>query len=421
MQLLARWFANRSLRSRIVLGAAAAAVLTGVAIALVLGLAGSGVQPGSRSAPTEGTAPVRVLNTVHRYTFAQAVAHGVVPSLQAELRESGLPLCGTKGPTGAKARAELKKVIARNDGDTCMADPRKATYGTGGIEDFFALNAVPVGSGLLRYTDSAGWSVTYPRRFRAVAYLIGPGFHVSTEGASFANFRPVPTPFDTGNDPGAGPAVPPHGVLFELTATQMFIGPPQVPDRDTRFPLSLGSSVETHAAGSAQSGSLQFEAYGQTYDASFLAGPEASRSDLQALRALVESIAFPTPKPGTQYEQFSVLDRTSAYPLGSATLLDPPSSSASRSAYYLVHDRAGFHAIAIPPSLHVGGKRCSIRYDPAHDQLSCSAGAHWDAEGRLVALPRFTSPSDLSHFETLISFDGHVLVDERALLPAPPQ
>jgi hypothetical protein len=413
---------KRRPRRRIVAGAAVVALLVaGLAIGLGIGLTRSSAPARSSSAPTEGTVPVRVLNTVHQYTFAQAVAHGVVPSLQAELLESGLPLCGTKGPTGAKARAELKKVIARNDGDTCMADPRKATYGTGGIEDFFALNAVPAGSDLLRYTDSAGWSVTYPRRFHTVAYLIGPGFHVTTEGASFANFRPVPTPFDSGDDPGAGPTVPPHGVLFELTATQVFIGPPQVPDRDTRFPLSLGSSVDTHTAGSAQSGSLQFRAYGQTYDASFLAGPKARRSDLQALQALVESISFPTPKPGTQYEQFSVLDRTSAYPLRSATLLDPPSSSSLREPFYLVHDRAGFHAIAVPGHLRVGGKLCTIRFDQASDRLFCSAGARWDRQGRLIALPRHTSPPDLSHFDTLVSFAGHVLVNEQTLLPAPPQ
>ena len=276
-------------------------------IGLGVGLGSSSAPTRNSAATTEGTVPIRVHNTIRRYTFAQAVSHGVVPSLQAELRESGLPLCGTKGPTSAKARATLKKVIARNDGDTCMADPRRATYGTGGLEDFFALNAVPAGA-MLRYTDSAGWSVVYPRRFHAVAYLIGPGFHVSAEGASFANFRPVPTPFDTGGDPDAGPKVPPHGVLFELTATQTFIGPPQVSSRDTRFPLSLGSSIDTRAGGSTQSNLLQFQAYGRTYDASFLAGPEASRSDLEALRALVESIAFPLPKPGTQYDRFSALN-----------------------------------------------------------------------------------------------------------------
>jgi hypothetical protein len=229
----------------------------------------------------------------------------------------------------------------------------------------------------------------------------------------------VPTPFDTGDDPGAGPAVPPHGVLFELTATQSYMGRPQVPGRDTRFPLSLDKSVDTHAVGSAQSGSLQFQAYGQTYEASFLAGPEASRSDLEALRALVDSIAFPTPGPGTQFGRFSVLDRTSAYPLGSATLLDPPSSSSLREPFYLVHDRAGFRAIAAPKHLRVGGMLCTVRFDPKRDQFFCSAGVRWDAQGRMTALPRYTQPPPLSHFQTLVSFDDHVLVNEDGLLPPP--
>jgi hypothetical protein len=370
-------------------------------------------------AQTEGKKPVRVVDTSHSYTFAQAVAHGVVPSLQAELRESGLPLCGTKGPTSAKARAALKKVIARNDGDTCMADPRGATFGVGGLEDLYALDARSVGSHLLRYVDSAGWSVTYPRSFHGAAYVIDPGFSITTEGASFANFRPVTTPFDTGDDPGAGTHVPPSGVLFQVTASFGGLAPAPIADRDSRLPLSLGRSIDTHST-SPQTGSVDFQVLGQHYQASFVTGPKASPSDLRALRRMISSLAFRPLAVGTQVGQYIVLGRTSTYLAGSATLEDSLSGFAS-TPFQLVHDRTGFHAIDVLPGLHVGGEPCMTRFDARSDELFCSAGARWDDQGRLVALPRHTSPPDLTHLQTLVSFDGHVLVDENNLEPTPAQ
>ncbi len=101
-----------------------------VAAGLLLGLVIPTALNSSRgSFPTgwTGYAPIRPSAAPGVYTFAQAVKAGIVPSLEEQLKESGLPLCGTKGPTGAKARAALKKVIVRNDGDTCMADPRQTT------------------------------------------------------------------------------------------------------------------------------------------------------------------------------------------------------------------------------------------------------------------------------------------------------
>ncbi len=61
-----------------------------------------------------------------------------------------------------------------------------------------------------------------------------------------------------------------------------------------------------------------------------------------------------------------------------------------------------------------------MEFDPRRDEFSCSAGARWDAEGRLIGLARDTNPPDLSHYQTLVSFDDHVLVNEDGLLPPPP-
>jgi hypothetical protein len=249
---------KRHLSSRVALVLAGVVVVAVTAGGLLWALDQGG---GSGRSSVESTAPYRVHNGIHVYTFKQAVSAGVSPSLQSQLLESGLPLCGTQGPTSAKARAALKKVIARNDGDTCMADPRETTTATGSDQAFFALNAVSAGNDRLRYTDSAGWSIVYPRRFHAVAYTnSNPGIQ-STEGASFANFKPIPIPGDPTYD--SSPQIPATGVLFQLTASSGglgggLLGVPQG-GKEARFPLGLARSVSTRSTGdSVQSGDLTF-------------------------------------------------------------------------------------------------------------------------------------------------------------------
>jgi hypothetical protein len=131
-------------------GLAVLAATVALAAAIGLAIAFTGGSSTRLSwAPTESRKPVMtiVITPSHTYTFAQAVkAAGVTPSLEEAERESGLPLCGTKPPMSGKARAAYERTVKRNDGDTCIADPRGATFGVAGTsKSLYALNAVPSG------------------------------------------------------------------------------------------------------------------------------------------------------------------------------------------------------------------------------------------------------------------------------------
>jgi hypothetical protein len=115
--------------------AIAAVLALMAAAALGVGLTRGGPTPLSWTS-TESREPIRTVTLVqgHVYTFAQAVRAGVTPSLAEQERESGLPLCGTKPPKSAAARAAYGRTVRRNDGDTCMADPRRAIFGVADLD-----------------------------------------------------------------------------------------------------------------------------------------------------------------------------------------------------------------------------------------------------------------------------------------------
>lgn len=277
-------------RRRVVLGACVttAAVAAGLAVGLTRG------GPTKLSwTPTEGRKPVRtaVLSPAHRYTFAQAVKAGVTPSLKEEEQESGLPLCGTKPPATGEAHAAYERTVKRNDGDTCMADPRGATFGVAGTtESFFALNSAPSDHNTSRYVDSDGWAIVFPRVFHGIAFSTVTGTAGGEDGATFANYTPVPD--------AAAPPVPPAGVLLAITTTWDHVAGRARLGHDSRFPLRLPAFFETHATGSMQRGDFDFQGDGVAYHASILAGPKASKSDLEALEQMVASISFPPTTAG---------------------------------------------------------------------------------------------------------------------------
>ncbi len=260
--------------------AIAAVLALAAAAALAIGLTRGGPTRLSWT-PTESREPIRTVTITpgHTYTFAQAVKAGVTPSLAEQERESGLPLCGTKPPTSGAARAAYERTVKRNDGDTCMADPRRSTFGVAGVvRSFFALNAVPNGAGTARYVDSGGWAIVYPRLFHAVAYATVIGTAAGENGASFANVTPVPI--------HAGPATG-TGVALTITTRWTHIGSATL-GHDSRFPLHLPASF-----GSTRTAELDFQGNGVTYHASVVAGPNASHADLDALEQMVASISFP--------------------------------------------------------------------------------------------------------------------------------
>jgi len=269
----------------------AAAIVATIALAAVAAIAIALTRGGPTHLswmPTESTKPLRsaTLTPTHTYTFNQAVKAGVTPSLKEERQESGLPVCGTKPPASGRARAAYERAVKRNDGDTCMADPRQATYVTVGTgESFFALNSVPNGHNSLRYVDSDGWAIVYPRAFHAIAFSTSTGTAAAEDGASFANFTPVPET--------AGPPVRPDGVVLAITTTWNHVTGRARLGHDSRFPLRIPVSFKTAVDGWFHAADFDFQGNGVAYHASVVAGPKTSRSDLEALERMVASISFP--------------------------------------------------------------------------------------------------------------------------------
>ena len=90
----------------------------GVVLAIVLGVAVSDAFAGEHAAQGRRT-----------YTFDEAVAAGLVPSLQQQ-QSSGLPVCDPGGTGGYVSPEALKAAVeSAPEQPTCMADPRPATYG----------------------------------------------------------------------------------------------------------------------------------------------------------------------------------------------------------------------------------------------------------------------------------------------------
>ena len=375
----------------------------------------------------ESTVPYRVHNGVHTYNFKQAVAAGAEPSLQAQEMQSGLPLCPppSKGSGGYRSAKALERAIKKApEAPTCMADPRGTVTVTGAMQSFYRMNAVPVSGSLLRYTDQAGWSLAYPKRFHAVAYTVGGGVDFTTEGATFANFKPIPVPGGSTDDPAAGPQVPPTGVLFQLTASAGGPGGLRTLAHEARFPLGLARTVATHSTGhSVQSGDLAFQADGGVYDASFMAGTNASHADVEALATLIASIRFPAPQTGGQAGPYTVLGETSTYPVGSVTFLRGPRGT-YQTGFYLVHDKGGFGALAWPGNLYGPpwtGPCRKVLYDRRHRQFYRPSGGRWNLHGSIINnVPGATQPEGLYTYAISISWNDHVLVSvDEASSPRP--
>lgn len=231
-----------------------------------------------------------------RSVLAVVFAIVVAVALTAGLDRGRFGLGGGSGGSSGSASAVWRP--------TEDPSPYLVRNPSGAEQDFYALRPVPVGARLLRYVDAAGWSIVYPRRFHAVACsqfggpIVGGSFDL--QGASFANYRPVPA---------LARRPPARGVLFRLTITitSGILGR-TVKSLRAHSPLSLADSIRSRGSeGSAQSGSLAFQADGRIYQASFWAGKNAGSSDLRALAGLISSVRFAPLEPGQRFGPFVYL------------------------------------------------------------------------------------------------------------------
>jgi hypothetical protein len=313
-----------------------------------------------------------------------------------------------------------------------------------------------------RYTDSAGWSLSYPRAMQLERSSSGPGLATFSEVtiASFSEQRAVHTGRTRdGGYVGVRPPLdrdgtfPANGVAFRMLLVQGGLGP-EIFVPDTRFPLKLSSfgapqSTEFPKADYRKDGvpaarSLTIQADGQQITASVLIGHDASSQLRATITQIIASVAFPRLHAGTEAGGLTVLGSGKRYRVGSFTLIHARSAICTEGAnrchagtapFYLVHAPGRLHqpdliqpcptaGSCTPPGAFyaIGWKdesilgsytaRCDLQLDRHDDQFYCTnMDARWDRVGRVITRPpgaRINAPLQFAFAK--IAWDGHVVL-----------
>jgi hypothetical protein len=290
-----------------------------------------------------------------------------------------------------------------------------------------------------RYTDPAGWAVTYPRtmQLERSSGAAGPfAAYAEVTVANFAQQRAVHVIQASGGarivvDPPLtrGGAFPPDGIAFRMLLHQGVQPPPFAQVPDSRFPILLSrfepGQAEDFPGGNGQGHGvpswrdLQIDADGEHYTGIVLIGPQASVQQRAELARVIASLVFAPFHSGTVVSGLAALGPASRYPVGSFTLVHVPAGNcaagtqACRSGgtpFYLVHGpgvlqpdlirpcpQAGacappgaFYAVSwTTPSQHGDyAQRCNLRFDSRADEFYCTnMHARWDRVGRVLTRP----------------------------------
>lgn len=306
-----------------------------------------------------------------------------------------------------------------------------------------------VGTGEL-YTDSAGWSFTYPATLRlehSAAASLASFSEVTV--ANFSQTRAVhsgPTPdgFFIRVDPplDASGQFPNTGVAFRM---ELVVGgpAPDVAVPDSRFPISLGTFIR-RGSYYRQLPTVPLpwqrpvDADGEHYTALAWIGRDASPGQVRALEAVITSLSFPRLHPGTVVGYgLSVLQPANRFPVGSFRVVYVTDGHSHTAPFYLVHapgrlSRASgqispcfaeagctppgaFYALGWTMNDPPGGyaSRCDLRLDARREQFYCTnSTARWDRVGRVLRRARDARLADPLQFAfAKIAWDGHVVVD----------
>ncbi len=174
-----------------------------------------------------------------------------------------------------------------------------------------------------RYADPrSGWSLTVPATFYLQPY---DPTRLAVSGASVSNFAVDAFPAGTGL--AALRDFPTDGALFMLWRNEDGLAIVNTHD-DTPLPLSVASyhEIDPYVGGAEPHPLFRSVIEGGAWFASALwVGPEASAEDRSAIDGIVRSITFPPLRPFTASREATaiVLDRASAYPVGSVTAIPP--------------------------------------------------------------------------------------------------
>jgi hypothetical protein len=282
-----------------------------------------------------------------------------------------------------------------------------------------ALNA----TGTEVYTDSAGWSLVYPRAMQ-LAQSSWAGSHPGSEVtiASFAQ------PAGAGpSDPDAVPVnshgdFPPGAVAFRVITPER--GSPS--DRlEATFPVRLGTFAPADHPGRSAPSTLQrpIEANGQCFHAIAWIAADAPAPLRAALEQIISSLSFEPLHPGDELPSgFTVLEPAGRYPVGAFTAV-----RARGLPFYLVHSPGGFYGLGWNWPGSPEGYRSSCRHlvDDRRKEIYCpDCEGRWDRVGQVIIRPASVDRDDPLHLsDAKVAWDGHVILHpgtyQIALPPVP--
>ncbi len=278
------------------------------------------------------------------------------------------------------------------------------------------------------YRDAKyGWTIEPPAGFTVTPFDGSDPMFPGEPGVVIANFNvpgPFPLAFSGKED------FPSDGVLLEVKGAGA-TGP--LGGNDSAFPLSL-EDAKPAPVPDPRTDYIYFQANGLLYTAFVWLGPDASKSDEDAIAAAVASIEFPPlPNPPSSgaviyQDRLYVLDRADTFRVGSVTLYDSNqlptggegSSFSGPDRFFLVHAPGGFYGVAGFRMLPDDKTACPIEFDQSAFEFRCPLnGARWDRLGRVIEFPGVPDPKtwDIVILPVGIAHDGHVLVDPFSNVP----
>ena len=311
-----------------------------------------------------------------------------------------------------------------------------------------------------RYTDSAGWSLSYPRTMQLERSSSGFGLASFSEVtiASFSNSAPcIPaTPMTADMSASIRHLTAMAGSRQMGSRSECCWSKADFDEHHYRYPapaqtLELRSAadhrfpkVDYRKDGVPAARSLTIQADGQQITASVLIGHDASSQLRASITKVIASVAFPRPHAGTEAGGLTVLGPAKHYPVGSFTLIHARSAICSEGAnrchtgtapFYLVHAPGRLHqpdliqpcptagSCTAPGAFYaIGWKdesilgsytaRCDLQLDRHDDQFYCTnMDARWDRVGRVITRPpgaRISAPLQFAFAK--IAWDGQVVI-----------
>jgi len=331
--------------------------------------------------------------------------------------------CGPAAPgfvwAGAAVDPEMKQLTDPLDGGTVFVSFAAVPIVVS-IPENVPTESVgpPAGaSGLSRYTDPAGWSVSYPS-----AWSLNPidiQSRVNIQGVVIAN---GPGGLASPNAATPGPIGPDLGsaasdlVALGITATSG--GPPgSLPvDDDTPLPLSASDLKVQPTTCTVCPASMNIQTNGVGYEIALWAGSDASEADIAAARAIIESFRGATLRSGTVTAGWTPLfTPQGGFARGEATaaVLTGTPDLQRLGVIYVMHPVSGpIYALDLVPD--TCGEGQDQRWDAQAQEIrvTCPDGTviRFDPEGR--PLPGNPAGADrrLQAYTVIRSWDGQFLL-----------